>query len=332
MSEKVNYYYEIMEALNIKQMVLQGPPGTSKTYTAKEIVKEIVKNEIVKNVINEKEINNSGRCRIVQFHPSYCYEDFVRGITVSTRRNNVVYKTVNKVFGEMCELAAKDLGNSYFLIIDEINRADLAAVFGELIYALEYRGESVSIPYEIYGNSTLTVPNNLYIIGTMNTADRSVGTLDYAIRRRFLFFDLMPDENILASYCEKAKEWFAAINGHKMPADQKNDKKMGDEEKKEYEKKEKGFIGLTINTDYRSEDFKIGHTYFMVNDNGDLANRLRYQVLPILREYAIDGILQQKEEADGFFNGVIRQYIFNGKPLTLTDNELIDAIKRKNQS
>ena len=304
-------YFEIMKELNIKQMILQGPPGTSKTYTAKEIVKEIVKKEIVKNVINEKEINNSGRCRIVQFHPSYCYEDFVRGITVSTRRNNVVYKTVNKVFGEMCD-AAKDKDKPYFLIIDEINRADLAAVFGELIYALEYRGESVSIPYEIYGNSTLTVPDNLYIIGTMNTADRSVGTIDYAIRRRFLFFDLLPSEDVLNKFYNEREDAAKGIQDTAAGCFNKINK----------------FIEESINSEYRAEDFKIGHTYFMIKkDNNDskkkLANRLRYQVLPILREYAIDGILQQKDAVGVLFNGEykdsILQFIFNGKPLGNVD-------------
>ena len=313
MSEKVNYYYyEIMEALNIKQMILQGPPGTSKTYTAKKIVAENFAKEELNSKDKIKEIleKNSDHWRIVQFHPSYCYEDFVRGITVSTRRNNVVYKTVNKVFGEMCELAAKDkdLGNPYFLIIDEINRADLAAVFGELIYALEYRGESVSIPYEIYGNSTLTVPDNLYIIGTMNTADRSVGTIDYAIRRRFLFFDLLPSEVVLNDFYDKNEEAAKDIKNTAI----------------ECFKNVNTFIEKCISREYRAEDFKIGHTYFMIKkDNNDskkqLANRLRYQVLPILREYAIDGILQDIQKHEGITDEAILPYIFNGKPLGNVD-------------
>lgn len=303
-------YINIMNQLNIKQMILQGPPGTSKTYSAKRIIaKEFAKNENLTDKEPEgflEKAKLANRWDIVQFHPSYCYEDFVRGITVSTRRNNVVYKTVNKVFGKMCKLAASDSDKPYFLIIDEINRADLAAVFGELIYALEYRGESVSIPYEIYGNSTLTVPNNLYIIGTMNTADRSVGTIDYAVRRRFLFFDLLPDEDVLKNFYNKARDAAKSTKEKAIDCFNKINK----------------FIEESINTEYRAEDFKIGHTYFMVKNEGDLANRLRYQVLPILREYVIDGIIQKK---DNVFNEPIRKYLYEGT-LSPNDNYLINGI------
>lgn len=138
---------------------------------------------------------------MVQLHPSYGYEDFVRGITIKTKDEQIQYETVNKIFGKMCKIAGDNdnKDKKYFLLIDEINRADVATVFGELIYALEYRNEAIETPYEVGKSSKITVPDNLYIIGTMNTADKSVGNIDYAIRRRFIFFDLLPDENVIKS-------------------------------------------------------------------------------------------------------------------------------------
>lgn len=138
---------------------------------------------------------------MVQLHPSYGYEDFVRGITIKTENQQIQYETVNKIFGKMCDIAGDNdnKDKKYFLLIDEINRADVATVFGELIYALEYRDEAIETPYEVGKSSKITVPDNLYIIGTMNTADKSVGNIDYAIRRRFIFFDLLPDENVIKS-------------------------------------------------------------------------------------------------------------------------------------
>lgn len=221
-------YIDIMDQLGIKQMILQRPPGTSKTHDAKKIVRAAL-SELDDDGLKKEKGN---RWDIVQFHPSYCYEDFVRGITVSTKNENVVYETVNKIFGRMCKLANDDddKNNKYFLIIDEINRADIAAVFSELIYALEYREESISIPYEIdkkseknknsekdvdskrERDSTLTVPEKLYIIGTMNTADRSIGTIDYAVRRRFLFFDLLPSEDVLKEFYSEDKDAAESID------------------------------------------------------------------------------------------------------------------------
>lgn len=126
---------------------------------------------------------------IVQFHPSYGYEDFIRGIKVSTKpgSDTILYETVNKVLGNIAELAKKHKKTKFFLIIDEINRANLATVFGELIYGLEYRTEPVATPYSVNNNNRISMPDNLYIIGTMNTADKSIGGIDYAIRRRFHF-------------------------------------------------------------------------------------------------------------------------------------------------
>ena len=327
-------YIRIMDTLGVHQMILQGPPGTSKTYNAKKIIAEgiIKSNEVkefvdsegneldlkkdndlqkllnskenIKKFLNEYQINSKGEgyWDMVQLHPSYGYEDFVRGITIKTTDDNQIqYETVNKIFGKMCKIAGDNdnRGKKYFLLIDEINRADVATVFGELIYALEYRNEAIETPYEVeqssmVKSSKITVPDNLYIIGTMNTADKSVGNIDYAIRRRFIFFDLLPDEKVIEN--EKDKE------------------NMSDIEKAEIEKAKNVFFGVnefvktSINNQYRANDFLIGHTYFLLpeqlgenNSEGDnsqedkpenlIKYRMEYQVLPILREYYIDGII-----------------------------------------
>lgn len=144
---------------------------------------------------------------IVQFHPSYGYEDFIRGIKVSTKpgSDTILYETVNKVLGNIAELAKKHKKTKFFLIIDEINRANLATVFGELIYGLEYRTEPVATPYSVNNNNRISMPDNLYIIGTMNTADKSIGGIDYAIRRRFLFFEQLPDVKVSGTACNGLK-------------------------------------------------------------------------------------------------------------------------------
>lgn len=289
-------YIDIMNELEVHQMILQGPPGTSKTYNAKKIIAEgiFVSNlennpedftgskEQITEILNKNQINSEGEgyWDMVQLHPSYGYEDFVRGITIKTENQQIQYETINKIFGKMCKIAGDSKANKYFLLIDEINRADVATVFGELIYALEYRNEAIETPYEVEKSSKITVPDNLYIIGTMNTADKSVGNIDYAIRRRFIFFDLLPDENEIKN--KDAKAVFLGV---------------------------KEFVKTSINTQYRANDFLIGHTYFLLPENleennseGDnskednsekelIEYRMEYQVLPILREYYIDGII-----------------------------------------
>lgn len=315
MKKDFKEYIDIMNALEVHQMILQGPPGTSKTYNAKKIIAEgIIKlnkveefvdskgkeldlkkdddlqklldsKENIKKFLNEYQINSKGEgyWDMVQLHPSYGYEDFVRGITIKTENQQIQYETVNKIFGKMCKIAGDSKTNGkakkYFLLIDEINRADVATVFGELIYALEYRNEAIETPYEVGKSSKITVPDNLYIIGTMNTADKSVGNIDYAIRRRFIFFDLLPDENVIEN--DDAKAVFLGV---------------------------KEFVKASINNQYRANDFLIGHTYFLLPENLDedkskklIEYRMEYQVLPILREYYIDGIIRLSNDASDIY-------------------------------
>ncbi|MFJ5862559.1 McrB family protein [Pseudarthrobacter sp. NPDC092439] len=164
-----------------RQLVLYGPPGTGKTYLAKHLAAELAND------------TTDERVKLVQFHPSYAYEDFFEGYRPDkTDEGQVSFKLVAGPLRRLAEEAAKP-GNEnkpYFLIIDEMNRANLAKVFGELYFLLEYRDDRIYLQYS--PNEPFTLPDNLYIIGTMNTADRSIAMMDAAIRRRFSFIELHP--------------------------------------------------------------------------------------------------------------------------------------------
>ncbi len=173
---------EIAELLEEnRQLVLYGPPGTGKTYLAKHLAAELADD------------TTDERVKLVQFHPSYAYEDFFEGYRPDkTDEGQVSFKLVAGPLRRLAEEAAKP-GNEkkpYFLIIDEMNRANLAKVFGELYFLLEYRDDRIYLQYS--PNEPFSLPDNLYIIGTMNTADRSIAMMDAAIRRRFAFIELHP--------------------------------------------------------------------------------------------------------------------------------------------
>lgn len=180
-----------------KQAIIYGPPGTGKTFLAKELAKHLTKTG---------DDSKGDLWDIVQFHPSYSYEDFIQGIRPeigdqsSTKVNGQIkYKWEKGRFRKFCEKAESHKGKSCVLIIDEINRANLSSVFGELMYLLEYRGENEKI--KLAGNGELFgIPENVRIIGTMNTADRSVSPIDNALRRRFAFLHLPPKLEILDSH------------------------------------------------------------------------------------------------------------------------------------
>jgi len=268
-----------------RNLILQGAPGTGKTHLARQLAHWLIEGEgkdHIQNIdtaigmvtslttgkitVNEA-LKNSPQFRMVQFHPATSYEDFVRGIRAKTQENLVTYKVEHGHLSEMCKEATANPGKNYVLLIDEINRANLPAVLGECIFALEYRGQPVDTAYapEPTSGTTLTskkltIPENLWIIGTMNTADRSVGHLDYAIRRRFLFVDCLGDASKISVQNAKAK--FEAINK---------------------------IIEANRSEEFEAKDIQIGHTYFM---EADWKTRLKYQVKPILEEYLRDGVLK----------------------------------------
>lgn len=174
-----------------RQLVFYGPPGTGKTFVAEALGRHIVGSD-------------TNHLRTVQFHPSYAYEDFFEGLRPTVENGNVTYQVVP---GPLRTLVAEATtpGNEsrpYVLVIDEMNRANLAKVFGELYYLLEYRDQSISLQYS--NDSDFRLPKNLFIIGTMNTLDRSISMVDAAIRRRFPFVELHPSvdpvSGVLSAY------------------------------------------------------------------------------------------------------------------------------------
>jgi len=407
-----------------KQIILQGPPGTGKTREAKLIAKSMLE-------LNEDELQKSEQFKLIQFHPSYTYEDFVRGIVAESKGEKIEYRSVNKTLGLFAEEALKNFENSkkvpeliskefwiqeqyvkfkeyleseleksgellikndtkpkitaievdairvnrysnesdsvlikdndiingyiglhfsetivkvkdnfalsksarsgmyylyqnliekfreflgkenlsyhptedakseelknYVLIIDEINRANLSSVLGELIYALEYRGEEVESMYEVDGTQKLILPPNLYIIGTMNTADRSVGHIDYAIRRRFAFVDVLPqklknsDEIIFNENLYKSvSELF--VKDFNIETEYNSENIINNE--------------TYLSNEFSAKDVWLGHSYFIQKikkDNqgniiekipNDMSVRLDYEIKPILMEYVRDGVLK----------------------------------------
>lgn len=224
-----------------------------------------------KDLTQSNEIQAQGKYEIIQFHPAYTYEDFVRGIVASSHEGVISYKVENKILAEFARKAIENPNGKYVLIIDEINRANLPSVLGELIYALEYRGESVESIYEYKNTREIKLPKNLYVIGTMNTADRSVGHIDYAIRRRFAFYDVLPNLSVIKN--EKAKRLFKEVTDL--------------------------FNNTYLSSDFDANDVQIGHSYFIPSDEKmtedefdvELKQKLKYEIKPILHEYIKDGIL-----------------------------------------
>jgi MoxR-like ATPase len=343
--EKYKEYSKAMDDLGIHQMIMQGPPGTSKTYSAREFLKFIGKGSDdllsdteldalqIKDYSVGADISDWAGSHpsetppvawdIVQFHPSYGYEDFVRGIEVSTIKNGagsaISYDTVNKVLGKMAEVANRSeyQNTKFYLVIDEINRANLATVFGELIYGLEYRGESVATPYTVNNSNKVILPENLYIIGTMNTADKSIGGIDYAIRRRFLFFSLLPDRDTISNY---------KISDLETEPERNKQVSINTKAARLFDEVEKLFNTDNLNSEYYKDDVQIGHTYFLVSSEDQLFLRFKYQILPILREYYKDGMFQFEttDESDDGWNGLLE--CIKGEAGINSDEDKIRAV------
>jgi MoxR-like ATPase len=169
-----------------RHLVLQGPPGTGKTFLAKGLARAEVS-------------GSAGIIEALQFHPSYSYEDFVQGIRPKARAGSVTFELTPGHFLRFCDRARAVEPAPAVLIIDEFNRANLSRVFGELMYLLEYREESVQLAA---GGAAFAIPQNILIIATMNTADRSIALIDHALRRRFSFVQVAPDYSVLRKRLE----------------------------------------------------------------------------------------------------------------------------------
>ncbi len=198
-----------LRALDRKsQIILYGPPGTGKTFVAQRLAR----------VVSSP---TGGRVDTVQFHPAYAYEDFVRGTRPVPDADTLKLEVRDGRFVEFCKNAENFPSRRHVLIIDEINRASLSRVFGELMYLLEYRGKSVSLAQ----GDDFGIPNNVFVIGTMNTADRSIALVDYALRRRFAFIRLDPDLSILSRYYaedESVKSLLAVVRDMNLTIEDPN--------------------------------------------------------------------------------------------------------------
>ena len=160
-----------------RQVIFQGPPGTGKTFVAQELAQCLA--------------GSDGRVTLVQFHPSYAYEDFVQGYRPALKDGQPMFELKSGPLLVAAQAATAEPEAKHFLVIDEINRGNLAKVFGELYFLLEYREREMRLQYS---DTPVSLPDNLYIIGTMNTADRSIALVDLALRRRFHFVEFHPDE------------------------------------------------------------------------------------------------------------------------------------------
>ena len=236
-----------------KQLIFYGPPGTGKTYYANIAAKNFTMFSDYSYLRHDQYIKR------VTFHQSYSYENFVEGIRPRAEGAQVSYELEPGIFKEISDDARNDPSHRYVLIIDEINRGNVSKIFGELITLIEKdKRKSMSLQLA-YSKNNFNVPENLYIIGTMNTADQSLAQLDTALRRRFAFCELMPQPNLL-------KKTISGISLEKL-LDTLNQKIRN--------------AGL--------HEKQIGHSYFMnVNDVSDLHFVFIYEIMPLLQDYFFD--------------------------------------------
>lgn len=253
--------YKITEAVSIVAVEEDAFRYTGKWKTSQRMKFKDLVSAIIQDVSSRQDfkrlVNVSG---LAKQHSTYFFKVIER---FRERFGKQLKKAINKKFD-------KPQLKNYVLIIDEINRANLPSVLGELIYALEYRGETVDSMYTMDdGDATITIPENLYIIGTMNTADRSVGHIDYAIKRRFAFVDMLPNAEVITN--DKARDLFDKVS--------------------------ELFTETYLASDFDAKDVHLGHSYFLLDEKSELSEseqlqiRLDYEILPILNEYVKDGLL-----------------------------------------
>jgi 5-methylcytosine-specific restriction protein B len=228
-------------------VVLQGPPGTGKTRMAEQVRKRFFES----------------RGRTVQFHPAVTYEDFVVGLSPDPTASGLTFRAKP---GWLLEAADEAREGPYLLIVDEINRGDLGKVLGEAIYLFEPgevggpNAREVHLTHAVNGQATFRLPPNLYVLATMNTADRSITGLDLAVRRRFAFVTLMPDRTVVD--LPAAKDVFEML--------------------------------VDVFVEHASDDMLHllpGHSYFLAPSDRHLRNRFRYDLLPLIDEYLRQGLL-----------------------------------------
>jgi 5-methylcytosine-specific restriction enzyme B len=248
-----------------RYVIVQGPPGTGKTMMATELLRE----------------EYAGRGRSIQFHPNTTYENFIGGLAPASTGNDLGFR-FRPLPGFLMEAAARALSDpkrNYLLHIDEINRADLAKILGEAIFLLEVNGDSdrrIDLPYDFEEpfHRTFSLPKNLHILGTMNSADRSIAIVDIAVRRRFAFVSLWPRMTVVEQHgCATMQQAFKDL--------------------------------VSIFVEHATDDaFPLvpGHSYFLERDEARAKQSLRVNLAPLLEEYLAQGYV-------GGFSEPIRAYL-----------------------
>lgn len=256
--------------------ILYGAPGTGKTYITADYALSIINHVETPTFSSTPEermalmekynsLIKDGRIVFTTFHQSYGYEDFIQGLRPDTSSGTLEFKTIDGVFKAIADRAMKDLENEYVIIIDEINRANISKVFGELITLIEEDkrwGEKNAISVTLPSGELFAVPNNLYIIGTMNSADKSISLIDSALRRRFEFVEITPRYDVVED--SKMREILERLN-----------------------------IGLADELD--STDLLIGHAYFIGKSCNELCTVMNRSIIPLLYEYFYDNAKKVKD-------------------------------------
>ena len=261
-SSPINHFEEIKILLKERKFViLQGPPGTGKTRMAKKV-------------------SEKAKVFFTQFHAETTYSDFISGIRPSLENANLGYTQNDGKFPEAIKYAIENSDEQVVLIIDEINRANLSNVLGPIFYLFEHKMDKSDFELEITPDLKVTeLPNNFYVIATMNTADRSLAVVDFALRRRFAWYNLSPQ-------LIEIREFYA------------------DDFKK---------IDEIFNWYATSNELALqpGQGYFIASTDEEIMNRIKYEIYPLIREYLQEGLLRNaKEEFNNYFYNRISQSLF----------------------
>ncbi len=246
--------------------IFYGPPGTGKTYNTILRAVEIIENRKIENYDEALDIFKNklhNQIEFITFHQNYSYEDFIQGLRPVVENNSaLVFEKKDGIFKQIADRASNNLEQKYVIVIDEINRANISRVFGELITLIEpdkRSGGAISLEVKLPSGDLFSIPSNLFIIGTMNTADKSIALLDIALRRRFEFEAFYP-------------KYHSFFNNNYAGILQKMNNKI---------------------IELKGYDFQIGHSYFMnLKDNVEFKKQMNTKIIPLLLEY----FMNDKEE------------------------------------